>query len=80
MHRCNRQDVGGASNFQVLWGYYNLKYQPVFSKLKRIIVDFIDYSLPPISRPDPPKDKYLTHIQLLSVEYKSALVSYPSPD
>ena len=71
LKHCN---VGGPSNFEVLWAYNKLKLKNFPSILKRRIGNYIDYSVIPSTKPE--STQYLNHKKLLPIEHTNAWISF----
>ena len=74
LKRLRHHEVGGPTNFEIIWAYHALAYDFKPSTLKRRFGDFIDYSIRPT--PDSTDDKHLTEMQLLLVEHLDPPIGY----
>ena len=72
--RLHHHDVGGPTNFEILWSYHNLSCKFIPSKLKRNISDFMSHSLGPTS--ETTTALYSPASKLLSVHHIDSLIQY----
>ena len=77
LFRIKHQAVGGASNYQGIWGCQGLTISPHVSSLRRQIGDYIDYSIPPLRLPL--HQHCIQHTTLLPIQNINSWISYPSP-